>query len=114
MSLQLADGSISVPGEDLVSDLYLETIDFLAVNGYQQYEISNFARPGFSCRHNLKYWMRQPVLGFGAAAGFDASLSAISDKACTHSRERVSGSTDAGQSPERIGVDYRTGQNQAG
>jgi oxygen-independent coproporphyrinogen III oxidase len=58
-------GSIAIPEEDLISDLYLETLDFLSSCGYIQYEISNFARPGFACRHNLKYWMREPVLGFG-------------------------------------------------
>src|SRR5262249_47825960 len=36
--------------------------------GVQQYEISNFARPGFESRHNLKYWTRQPYLGFGVDA----------------------------------------------
>ncbi len=61
----IADGSVQIPEEDLVSDLYLETIDRLSSGGCQQYEISNFAREGFSCRHNLKYWMREPVLGFG-------------------------------------------------
>jgi len=59
------NGSVRLPEEDLVSDLYLETIDCLAAGGYGQYEISNFARPGHSCRHNLKYWTREPVQGFG-------------------------------------------------
>jgi oxygen-independent coproporphyrinogen-3 oxidase len=61
----IANGLIQVPEEDLISDLYLETIDFLASCGYLQYEISNFAYPGHSCHHNLKYWMREPVQGFG-------------------------------------------------
>jgi oxygen-independent coproporphyrinogen-3 oxidase len=70
----VANGSIQIPEEDLVSDLYLETIDFLSSHGYQQYEISNFARPGFNCRHNLKYWTRQPVRGFGLGShSFDGS-----------------------------------------
>jgi oxygen-independent coproporphyrinogen III oxidase len=64
----VAGGSISIPEDDLVSDLYLETIDTLASIGYQQYEISNFAKPGYVCRHNLKYWQRDPVLGFGLAS----------------------------------------------
>lgn len=58
-------GSVKLPDEDLISDLYLETIEFLLRHGYLQYEISNFALPGFSCRHNLKYWRREPVYGFG-------------------------------------------------
>jgi oxygen-independent coproporphyrinogen-3 oxidase len=61
-------GSVCLPEEELVSELYLETIDLLASCGYEQYEISNFARPGHSCRHNLKYWTRAPVLGFGLAS----------------------------------------------
>jgi oxygen-independent coproporphyrinogen III oxidase len=70
----VANGSIQIPDEDLVSDLYLETIDFLSSHGYQQYEISNFARPGFNCRHNLKYWTRQPVRGFGLGShSFDGT-----------------------------------------
>jgi oxygen-independent coproporphyrinogen-3 oxidase len=57
-----------VPDTDLAADLYLEAIEFLEGAGIQQYEISNFARPGFESRHNLKYWTRQPYLGFGLDA----------------------------------------------
>lgn len=57
-----------VPDSDLAAELYLEAIDFLAAAGLFQYEISNFARPGFESRHNLKYWTRQPYLGFGLDA----------------------------------------------
>ena len=41
---------------------------FLRRQGYEQYEISNWARPGHQCRHNLQYWMGEPYLGFGAGA----------------------------------------------
>jgi len=58
-------GTVWLPGEDLTSDLYLETIGFLTGCGYEQYEISNFAQPGYACRHNLKYWQREPFCGFG-------------------------------------------------
>lgn len=57
-----------VPDSDLAADLYLEAIDFLDTAGLPQYEISNFARVGFESRHNLKYWTRQPYLGFGLDA----------------------------------------------
>jgi oxygen-independent coproporphyrinogen-3 oxidase len=40
----------------------------MELNGLAQYEISNFARPGYRCRHNLKYWLRQPVLAFGVGS----------------------------------------------
>ena len=48
--------------------MYTHTIDFLAQHGYPQYEVSNFARPGFACLHNLKYWDGSPYLGVGASA----------------------------------------------
>jgi oxygen-independent coproporphyrinogen-3 oxidase len=57
-----------VPGDDLIADLYTEAIAFLAGRGLAQYEISNFARPGSESQHNLKYWRRQPYLGFGLDA----------------------------------------------
>jgi oxygen-independent coproporphyrinogen III oxidase len=71
----IAGGSVQIPDEDLVSDLYLETIECLSTFGYQQYEISNFARAGFACRHNLKYWLREAVQGFGLAShSFDGQI----------------------------------------
>jgi oxygen-independent coproporphyrinogen III oxidase len=57
-----------VPDEDLTADLYETACDRLNAAGIEQYEISNFARSGFESRHNLKYWTRQPYLGFGVDA----------------------------------------------
>lgn len=48
--------------------MYDLTLERLAEAGFQQYEISNFARPGARCRHNLNCWRREDYLGFGAAA----------------------------------------------
>lgn len=48
--------------------LYAFTIDFLEKHGYFHYEVSNFARPGFHCRHNVKYWDGSAYLGIGASA----------------------------------------------
>lgn len=57
-----------VPDENAVADFYVEACERLDAAGIAQYEISNFARAGFESRHNLKYWMRQPYLGFGVDA----------------------------------------------
>jgi oxygen-independent coproporphyrinogen III oxidase len=57
-----------VPDEDLTADFYLSACQVLALHGIAQYEISNFALEGFQSRHNLKYWTRQPYLGFGVDA----------------------------------------------
>jgi oxygen-independent coproporphyrinogen-3 oxidase len=56
------------PDEDATADFYLMACERLQGAGVRQYEISNFARAGFESRHNLKYWTRQPYLGFGVDA----------------------------------------------
>jgi oxygen-independent coproporphyrinogen-3 oxidase len=58
----------AVPSEELTADLYESAIAALEAGGLRQYEISNFARGGSEARHNLKYWRRQPYLGFGLDA----------------------------------------------
>jgi len=62
---------LDLPDDDTQADLYLYTVDRLREAGYNQYEISNFARSGLQSRHNLKYWMGHEYLGFGAAAHSD-------------------------------------------
>ena len=57
-----------VPNEDAIADFYLAACERLNAAGVHQYEISNFARERFQSRHNLKYWTRQPYLGFGVDA----------------------------------------------
>jgi len=58
----------AVPGEAFVTDAYEDGREFLEREGLTQYEISNFARPGFESRHNQKYWRLDPYLGLGAGA----------------------------------------------
>ena len=60
-----------LPDDDQQADMYLWTVERLAAAGYRQYEISNFARAGFQSRHNLKYWLTRPYLGFGPGAHSD-------------------------------------------
>ncbi len=60
-----------LPDDDFQADAYLAMVELLAANGYEQYEISNFARPGFASRHNLKYSLMNPYLGFGPGAHSD-------------------------------------------
>jgi len=57
-----------VPDDDLTAEFYETACARLNAAGIEQYEISNFARSGFESRHNLKYWTRQPYLGFGVDA----------------------------------------------
>jgi oxygen-independent coproporphyrinogen-3 oxidase len=64
----IAQGKLTKPDEETIIEMYSHTIDRLAEAGYRHYEISNFARPGFECRHNLNYWERGRYLGIGAGA----------------------------------------------
>lgn len=57
-----------VPDEDDTADMYLMTVKKLSAAGFEQYEISNFARSGFECRHNLKYWRCEEYFGTGPSA----------------------------------------------
>lgn len=77
-----------VPDDDLTADLYERAVERLNAAAVKQYEISNFAREGWESKHNLKYWTRQPYLGFGVDAhsmlrsslpGFEAVRFATSD-----------------------------------
>lgn len=65
---QVAAGKMPVPDEDQVADMYALARRLLAERGYDHYEISNFARPGYRCRHNLNYWAGGDYLGVGAGA----------------------------------------------
>lgn len=64
------DSSIlsSLPDDDLVSDMYLKSVEIFKTYGFNQYEISNFAKVGFESRHNLKYWQCVDYLGIGSGA----------------------------------------------
>ena len=58
----------SVPSEDDMAEFYEMAQQALGAAGYHHYEISNWAKPGYESKHNLKYWRREPYLGFGAGA----------------------------------------------
>ena len=57
-----------VPTDDAMAEMYSVAIERLDAAGLEQYEISNFSRPGFNSRHNLRYWQRRPYLGLGLDA----------------------------------------------
>lgn len=61
-------GKLALPDEDVEREMYELARRMLAAHGFRQYEISNFAREGFACRHNVGCWTRVPYLGFGSAA----------------------------------------------
>ncbi len=60
--------TLNLPDDDMQAELYITMQNYLTEKGYNQYEISNFAKPGFESRHNLKYWNCDEYLGVGASA----------------------------------------------
>lgn len=68
MQRWLLNGRIQPPDPDLAADQYQLACALLAEKGYEHYEISNWAKPGFACEHNLTYWRNGEYLGLGAGA----------------------------------------------
>ena len=71
-------GQLDLPDDDDQVAMYDEAVEVTRSAGYEQYEISNFAKPGFECRHNLEYWRAQPYAAYGpgavGATRFDRSV----------------------------------------
>ena len=68
-------GAALLPSDDLTAELYERAVTRLAALGIHRYEISNFARTGMESRHNLKYWLLEPYIGFGLDAhSFDGRV----------------------------------------
>lgn len=63
-----AQQDLNLPDEDTEYQMYEDTADILAEYGYHQYEISNYAKAGYACRHNIGYWKRTEYLGLGLGA----------------------------------------------
>jgi oxygen-independent coproporphyrinogen-3 oxidase len=68
LNKMVLDGKVKIECEDYDADLYEMTIDFLTENGFDQYEVSNFSKSGYECRHNNSYWHYRDYLGFGPSA----------------------------------------------
>src|ERR1700737_3134343 len=85
-----------VPGDDEMAEFYDTYCWVLGEAGYQHYEISNWAKPGYASRHNLKYWRREPYLGFGAGAH---SFSGTERWANAHDAAAYVGAVTAGRLP---------------
>jgi oxygen-independent coproporphyrinogen-3 oxidase len=68
LDVKIRQGEMRPLSEEEEREFYRFTIDFLERHGYRQYEISNFAKPGFEARHNIKYWDGSFYLGLGASA----------------------------------------------
>ncbi len=64
----IEQGRLPQPDNDLAADMYDWASEHLATAGFEQYEISNWSKPGYACRHNLQYWRNLPYIGLGPGA----------------------------------------------
>ncbi len=71
-----------LPGEDDQACLFESTVDLLRTHGFAHYEISNFALPGFECKHNLNYWRGGEYIGLGPAAASHSGGKRFRNAAC--------------------------------
>jgi len=100
---EVAAGRIAVPDSDAAADCYLLALELLEQEGFEQYEISNFARSGQRCQHNVGYWRVEPFIGLGpSAVGDDGAVrrrnlpdldswreSLRADRDCPHEDEAI-------------------------
>ena len=96
-----------VPNEDAIARMYERAVERLACAGLVQYEISNFARPTFESRHNLRYWRREPYLGLGLDAS--SMLRAAGDVVRFTTNENLHAYLEGSQELDlnRLGVDQQ-------
>jgi len=65
---KLITGKVRQLNEEIEEEMYIHSVDYLEAIGFEQYELSNFAKRGYNCKHNIKYWTHQPYFGFGPSA----------------------------------------------
>ena len=68
LSKMLKKGLIEPLEDEAVAGMYEYAVDFLQGRGFKRYEVSNFARDGYLCRHNFSYWKNEPYIGLGPSA----------------------------------------------
>lgn len=68
-------GQTTMPTDERVAGFFMKASDYLTINGFEHYEVSNFAQPGYRSKHNGNYWKGIPYLGIGPSAhGFDGNV----------------------------------------
>ncbi|HSP14704.1 MAG TPA: radical SAM family heme chaperone HemW [Thermoanaerobaculia bacterium] len=103
LAVQVARGRAVLPDDEEIAAMYVDAIGRLARAGFHQYEISNFAREGEECLHNLRYWRRGEYLGFGLAAHSFAGGKRFANT--RDIRRYIGGSPDVVDFVEQLGED---------
>jgi oxygen-independent coproporphyrinogen-3 oxidase len=105
-------GEVAPVDEEIDRQMYETTIDELEKAGFEQYEISNFAKPGFECKHNLNYWANKPYIGIGPAAGSywqgERTLNIADIKKYIEAIEQGTTVTDESETPDNTQIACET------
>ncbi|WP_457573577.1 radical SAM family heme chaperone HemW [Desulfolithobacter sp.] len=99
------EGALCLPDEEMVCAMMEYTIDRTEAAGLHRYEISNYARPGFACRHNLKYWDNTVYIGIGPAAVSYLDQTRLTAVADVEAYCHFLLASDAGQNWQRLWVE---------
>lgn len=98
-----ASGTVEAAPEERYAEEYLEAVETLTSHGYEHYEVSNFALPGYRSRHNSAYWKRVPYLGLGPSAhSFDGVNRRWNERAYVAWRDRVASGADPVEGSETL------------
>ena len=100
-------GEFILPSEREQASMYVAGAEFLESQGFMQYEISNFARMGFECRHNIGYWEGKPYLGLGPAATSTLGARRWTNPADLEGWKKVVASGDLAQDFEDLDMETR-------
>lgn len=87
----LCHGKLILPEPEVEREMYEILLKTLAQNGYEQYEISNFSKPGYTCRHNIGYWDQIPYIGLGLSAASMMNSQITPSGMSYHRKTNVSG-----------------------
>lgn len=97
---------VDIPDDDIIIPLYYWTLATLEKHGLYQYELSNFARPGFECKHNTVYWERKPYKGIGlGACSFDGSVRTQNEKSLLKYMTALEQGLQLAQTVENLTID---------
>lgn len=99
------------PDDQLAAEMYEIMLERLATAGYEQYEISNFAKRGFGSRHNTKYWRLDPVFGFGVSAhSFDGRRRYANERDTARYVEMIEAGGSAGVTNDHLTPEQLAGE----
>ncbi|MCK5241383.1 radical SAM family heme chaperone HemW [bacterium] len=103
LEAKVRTGTLPLLDDDLAAEMYTWAKEYLAQNGFFQYELCSFSKPGFECQHNTIYWKNQDYLGLGAAAhSFEQGVRKWNENQVKHYMEKIEANHSAQSGEEQL------------